>query len=113
MPPSPPLTPPQTSLILSTAYHPYAHGVPYRHALDATYHPYACECPPDMPLMLLTILTLAVTSDMPLMPLTILMLAVTSRHASDAAYHPYAHIVPSQHASDAAYHPYPCSALLK
>ncbi|MBW0561645.1 hypothetical protein O181_101360 [Austropuccinia psidii MF-1] len=67
-PPSPPLMPPCTCLILSAAYHPYAHGVPSKHASDTAYHPYACGCPPDMPPM----------------PLTILMLAVPSRHASNA-----------------------------
>ncbi|MBW0492375.1 hypothetical protein O181_032090 [Austropuccinia psidii MF-1] len=49
--------------------------------------------------------------EIPLTPLTILTLAVTSRHASDAAYHPYAHIVYAGNASDDAYHPYACSAL--
>ncbi|MBW0547770.1 hypothetical protein O181_087485 [Austropuccinia psidii MF-1] len=43
------------------------------HPPDASLHP------PNMPPMLLTILTLA----------------VPSRHASDAAYHPYTCIVPS------------------
>ncbi|MBW0465751.1 hypothetical protein O181_005466 [Austropuccinia psidii MF-1] len=51
-------------------------------------------------------LRLQCAPNMPLMPLTILTLAVTSRHASDAAYHSYARIVPSQHASDATYHAY-------
>ncbi|MBW0477476.1 hypothetical protein O181_017191 [Austropuccinia psidii MF-1] len=82
MPPSTPLTPPRTHLILSAAYHPYACGVLSQHASDPAYHPYACsalstclqqclpylrsQCPPKMPPMLLTIL----------------MLAVPSRHAS-------------------------------
>ncbi|MBW0577168.1 hypothetical protein O181_116883 [Austropuccinia psidii MF-1] len=56
----------------------------------AAYHPYACGYPPDMPPMLLTILTLT----------------VPSQHACNSAYHPYAHVVPSQHACNAAYHPY-------
>ncbi|MBW0553168.1 hypothetical protein O181_092883 [Austropuccinia psidii MF-1] len=50
------------------AYHPYTRIVPAQHASDTP------ECPPNMPLTLLTILTLA----------------VPSRHDSDAAYHPYA-----------------------
>ncbi|MBW0525202.1 hypothetical protein O181_064917 [Austropuccinia psidii MF-1] len=52
------------------------------------------QCPPNMPPMQLTILTLA----------------VPSQHASDTAYHPYTRM-PSQHASDAAYHPYAHSDL--
>ncbi|MBW0580958.1 hypothetical protein O181_120673 [Austropuccinia psidii MF-1] len=65
------------------------------------------QCPPDMPLMLLTILML---NSLP---------SLRSWSASDTTYHPYAHIVlaqhasdtcgvPSQHASDAADHPYAC-----
>ncbi|MBW0497697.1 hypothetical protein O181_037412 [Austropuccinia psidii MF-1] len=61
------LTPPCTCLILSGAYNPYA-----------------CGCLPNMPPMLLTILTLA----------------VLSQHASDTAYHPYTCLVPSQNASN-------------
>ncbi|MBW0496374.1 hypothetical protein O181_036089 [Austropuccinia psidii MF-1] len=44
-PPSPPLMPPCTRLILSTTYHPYTRGVPSQHASDAAYHPYAHEVP--------------------------------------------------------------------
>ncbi|MBW0513027.1 hypothetical protein O181_052742 [Austropuccinia psidii MF-1] len=45
MPPSPPLMPPHTGLILSATYHPYTHGGPSQHASEATYHPYTCEVP--------------------------------------------------------------------
>ncbi|MBW0580758.1 hypothetical protein O181_120473 [Austropuccinia psidii MF-1] len=101
-------------------YHPYARGVPSRHASNATYHPYAhilparhadnaaCSALSTYLRHCLPSLCSQCPANMPPMPLTILNLAVTSRHASNAAYHPYAHIVPSQHASDAAYHPYAC-----
>ncbi|MBW0579383.1 hypothetical protein O181_119098 [Austropuccinia psidii MF-1] len=45
MPSLPPLTPPCTCLIVSAPYHPYACGVPSRHASDAAYHPYAHGVP--------------------------------------------------------------------
>ncbi|MBW0565896.1 hypothetical protein O181_105611 [Austropuccinia psidii MF-1] len=66
------------------------------------------QCPPDLPLTLLTILKLIASrhaSDTTHL--------VPSRHASNTTYHPYAHLVPSQHAFNAAFHPYSCSALLK
>ncbi|MBW0577887.1 hypothetical protein O181_117602 [Austropuccinia psidii MF-1] len=34
-----------TPITLSAAYHPYACGVPSRHASDTTYHPYARGVP--------------------------------------------------------------------
>ncbi|MBW0569249.1 hypothetical protein O181_108964 [Austropuccinia psidii MF-1] len=115
MPPSPLLMLPHPSLIFSLAYNSYAPAGRSGYASDATLTlPYASshppltilmlmECLPNMPPMPLTILMLC-PPDMPLTPLTILMLTVPSRHASDAAYHPYAHVVPSQHASNAPSH---------
>ncbi|MBW0498448.1 hypothetical protein O181_038163 [Austropuccinia psidii MF-1] len=44
-PPSPPLTPPRTHLILLATNHPYPCGVPSQHASDATYHHCACIVP--------------------------------------------------------------------
>ncbi|MBW0479077.1 hypothetical protein O181_018792 [Austropuccinia psidii MF-1] len=49
--PLPLLMPSSTCLILSAAYHPYAHAVPSRHAsntsliLNTAYHPYAPAVP--------------------------------------------------------------------
>ncbi|MBW0489561.1 hypothetical protein O181_029276 [Austropuccinia psidii MF-1] len=102
MPPTPPSPP--LSLLSPVAYHPYACIVPTQHASNASYHPYACIVPTQHAsnaayhpyacsslLMLLTILPrVECPPDMPPMLLTILTLAVPSRHASDTAYHPYA-----------------------
>ncbi|MBW0487250.1 hypothetical protein O181_026965 [Austropuccinia psidii MF-1] len=44
-PPSPLLTPPCHCLILSTAYHTYACGVPSQHTSHSAYHCYTCEVP--------------------------------------------------------------------
>ncbi|MBW0570190.1 hypothetical protein O181_109905 [Austropuccinia psidii MF-1] len=74
MPPSPPLTPPCTRLILSTTYHPYSCGVPSRHASDAAYHSYACIVPSRHAL------------NSAYHPYACI---VPSQHAFDSAYHPY------------------------
>ncbi|MBW0498986.1 hypothetical protein O181_038701 [Austropuccinia psidii MF-1] len=77
-------------LIFSLAYNPYAAAGPSSYASNtALTPPYASLHLPYMPPMLLTILRLC-PPDMPPMLLTILTLAVPSRHASNAAYHPYA-----------------------
>ncbi|MBW0551027.1 hypothetical protein O181_090742 [Austropuccinia psidii MF-1] len=108
---------------------PYAAVGPSSYASNATLTPhYASLHPPNMPPMLLTILTLAVptqhASNAAYHPYACSALptcldtpyhpnagGVPSRHASNIAYHPYACIVPTQHASHAAYHPYACSSL--
>ncbi|MBW0576808.1 hypothetical protein O181_116523 [Austropuccinia psidii MF-1] len=89
------------------AYHPYAHVVPSRHASTAAYHSYAhsalpTSLPHRSPSALLTSLRRCLPSlrlqcppDMPPTLLTILTLIVPSRHASNAANHPYAHLVSS------------------
>ncbi|MBW0527231.1 hypothetical protein O181_066946 [Austropuccinia psidii MF-1] len=112
-PPSPLLMLPHPHLIFSFAHNPYAAAGPSSYAYNTALNPpYASSHPPNMPPILLTILTLAVPSQhaskAPYHPYAC---GVPSRHASDAAYHPYACIVPARHASDAAYHPYACSAL--
>ncbi|MBW0506438.1 hypothetical protein O181_046153 [Austropuccinia psidii MF-1] len=94
-------------LIFSLAYNPYAAVGPSSYASDAALTPpYASLHLPNMPLTLLTILTLAVpsqhASNAPDNPYAC---GVPSRHASDATFHPYACIVPAQHASNASYHP--------
>ncbi|MBW0585123.1 hypothetical protein O181_124838 [Austropuccinia psidii MF-1] len=70
-----------------TAYHPYARGVPSRHAPDTTY-PYACVVPsrhaPN-------------TASHPY------ACVVPSRHAPVTAYHPYTQGVHSQHAPNTTY----------
>ncbi|MBW0589220.1 hypothetical protein O181_128935 [Austropuccinia psidii MF-1] len=117
--PSPLLMLPHPRLIFCLDYNPYAATGPSSYASDAALTPpYASshlpltilmlmdarltclrrclpslclQCPPDMPPMLPTILTLVeCLPDMPLTLLTILRLAVPSRHASNTAYHPYA-----------------------
>ncbi|MBW0489936.1 hypothetical protein O181_029651 [Austropuccinia psidii MF-1] len=106
-PPSPLLRLAHPCLIFSLAYNPYAASGPSSYSSNATLTPHYTSLHPHyMPLMLLTILTLAVPPNMPPMLLTILTLAVPSRHASNAPYHTYSSGVPSQHASNAAYHPY-------
>ncbi|MBW0470342.1 hypothetical protein O181_010057 [Austropuccinia psidii MF-1] len=73
-----------------TAYHPYACIVPSRHASNATYHPYARSALPTCLQCFLPSLRLQCPPNMPLTLLTILTLAVPSQHASDTTYHPYA-----------------------
>ncbi|MBW0576267.1 hypothetical protein O181_115982 [Austropuccinia psidii MF-1] len=63
---------PPLCLLAPAAYHPYACEVPSLHAYEVAYHPYAGILLPNMPPMLLTILTLA----------------VPSQHASDTPHHP-------------------------
>ncbi|MBW0579477.1 hypothetical protein O181_119192, partial [Austropuccinia psidii MF-1] len=65
-------------------------AVPAQHA-SAPLPSLCSQCPHDMPPLLLTILTLC-PPNMPLTTLTILTLTVTSRHASNATYHPYAQV---------------------
>ncbi|MBW0494617.1 hypothetical protein O181_034332 [Austropuccinia psidii MF-1] len=67
--------PPCTRLILSAAYHPYACGVPSRHASDATYQPYAHGVPSRH------------ASNAAYHPYACI---VPAQHASNASYHPYA-----------------------
>ncbi|MBW0538282.1 hypothetical protein O181_077997 [Austropuccinia psidii MF-1] len=93
-------------LIFSLAYNPYA-SAPPPHLLLGLQSLCCCralklclQCSPHPPYPSLHL------PNMPPMLLTILTLTVPSRHASNAPYHPYTRGVPSQHASDAAYHPY-------
>ncbi|MBW0489821.1 hypothetical protein O181_029536 [Austropuccinia psidii MF-1] len=73
-PPSPPLTPPCTRVILSATYHPHACAVPYQHASNTAYHPNACGAPSQH------------ASNATYHPYACI---VPARHASNTAYHPY------------------------
>ncbi|MBW0493133.1 hypothetical protein O181_032848 [Austropuccinia psidii MF-1] len=106
MPPMPP-----SPLLSPTAYHPYAHGmpsrhasnaayhpytciVPARHASNAAYHPYACSALPACLQRCLPSLRLQCHPNMPLTPL-----AVPFQHASNTPSHwpnPYAPAAPSR-----------------
>ncbi|MBW0542473.1 hypothetical protein O181_082188 [Austropuccinia psidii MF-1] len=86
-------------LIFSLAYNPCAAVGPSVYASNATLNPPFSLHPLNMPPMLLTLLTLAVPSHH-----APNARGVPSKHASNAAYHPYSPLVPSRHASNASYH---------
>ncbi|MBW0510856.1 hypothetical protein O181_050571 [Austropuccinia psidii MF-1] len=124
-PPSPPLTPPCTRLILSAAYHPYIGGVPSQHASNTAYNPYTCIVPaqhasnvayhPYARSALLTclqrpphtgpiLMLLQPPQDETMMPPPIS--ALTTPYASaPLPYHPYAPAAHSRYASDATLNP--------